>query len=174
MKKIISTLCTVIILLCVSFAFVGCTDNKETVGKIGDTVTNSDGVAFTLVSCENTKQVGSGLLSDTTENNYILLTIKVTNNSNKSQTIYSGGSDLYNSKGQKYNSKTSLYIDYILSEDIGTGISKTFQVLFETPTTTTQEKYTLKVGYSMYTSDRDRVVFDLSQSNDSNDDTAAV
>ncbi len=101
-------------------------------------------------------------MNDTTENNFILLTVKVKNDSKKQQTFYGGCAFLYNSEGTKYEETTSLYIDYILSEDIGVGISKTFQMVFETPTTTAQEKYTVKIGYSQYTSETNRAVFDLS------------
>lgn len=166
MKKYIATLCTIFLVLCVSFAFIGCTDNNTEVGKIGDTLTNSDGVAVTLVSCENTKQLGNGILVDATNNNFVLLTIKITNNSNKTQTFSNSCADLYNSKNAKYETITSIYINYIISEDIGAGISKTFQVAFETPTTTAQEKYTAKIGYSRFTSDSKRVVFDLSQTDE--------
>ena len=75
--------------------------NKQ-VGKIGDTLTNSDNIAICLVRCENTKELGTGLLTDTTENNFILLTLKVTNYSNRQQTFYAGCVDLYNSKNVKY------------------------------------------------------------------------
>lgn len=166
MKKIITTLCTTLLVLCVSLAFIGCADNNTEVGKIGDTLTNTDGVEFTLVSCENTKQLGNGILVDATNNNFVLLTIKITNNSNKTQTFSNSCADLYNSKNAKYETITSIYIDYIISEDIGVGITKTFQVVFETPTTTTKEKYTVKIGYSMFTSDSKRVVFDLRQSDE--------
>ena len=157
-------LCLTAVLICV-FGFAACVpdDDKDTVGKVGDTLKNRDNVSICLVSCENTKRLGSEYLNDTTEHNYILLTIKVTNNSKKQQTFYNGCADLYNANDVKYETITSLYIDYILMEDVGVGISKTFQVAFETPTTTSQEKYTVKIGYSIYTSERDRVVFDLSK-----------
>ncbi len=160
----------VLTLVVCAFAFTACIDDDDKSGnsgassaKIGDTVKNSDNVAICLVSCENTKMLGTEYLNDTTDNNFILLTIKVTNNSKKTQTFYGACADLYNSNGTKYETQTSLYIDYILMEDIGVGISKTFQVVFETPTTTLQEKYTVKIGYSTYTTDRNRVVFDLSE-----------
>lgn len=143
------------------------TAKDQQVGKIGDTLTNPDNIAICLVSCENTKELGSGLLTDTTENNFILLTLKVTNHSNKKQTFYARCVDLYNSKNIKYDEKTSLYIDYILSEDIGAGVTKSFQVVFETPTTTVEEQYSAKIGYSTYTADKDRVVFLLKEKNDS-------
>lgn len=170
MKKFMISFCVLWAALCVSFSFSGCfKDSSNTVGKIGDTLTNSDGVDFNLVSCENTQQLGNGTFVDATTNNFVLLTLKVTNNSNESHTFSNSCADLYNSNNSKYETITSLYIDYILSADVGVGISKTFQVAFETPTTTTQDKYTVKIGYNRYTSNNKRVVFDLSQINDNSE-----
>ena len=134
---------------------------KISAGKIGDTLKNSDGVEFTLVSVENRKSVGSGLLQENTDENFILLTIKVKNSSNKPISVYGGCVDLYNSDGVKYEEKSNLSIDYIISEDINPGLSKTFQVLYETATKTTEEDYTIKIGYSVYTLDSKRVEFKL-------------
>ena len=175
MKKLSIFLCCIISIISCSLLFTACdffsnnqngqtnqnNQSNETNGKIGDTLTNSDNVDICLVACTNTTMLGTEYLNDTTENNFILLTIKVTNNSKKQQTFSATCVDLYNSKGIKYEATTSLYIDFIISEDIGVGITKSFQVVFETPTTTEQENYTAKIGYSRYTSDRNRVVFDL-------------
>lgn len=173
MKKFIVCFCCIISVLC--FALLpACnlfSNNQSTSsqnGKVGDTLVNADNVYICVVSCENTQQLGSGILAETTDNNFILLTIKVTNNSNKQQTFYGGCVDLYNSNNVKYEEKTSLNIDYILSEDIGVGNSKTFQVVFETPTTTVQEEYFAKIGYSIYTSERSRVIFSLKSKSNSN------
>ena len=45
----------------------------------------------------------------------------------------------------------------IIVEDLNPGISKTFQVAFETSTKTTDETYIAKIGYSYLTSNSDRV-----------------
>ena len=135
--------------------------SNRKIGGIGDTIKNSDGVEFTLVSVENRKSIGAGLLQETTDGNFILLTIKVSNTSKEPITIYGGCVDLYNSNGVKYENTTNLSINDIIMEDINPGISKTFQVLYETATKTTEEDYTIKIGYSMYTSESDRVVFKL-------------
>lgn len=124
---------------------------------IGDKVINKKNIVFSVLSVENTKHLGSSILGDDTEYNFIVATIKVENRSNSNITIYGGCADLYNSRGNKYESASSIYIDDIIMEDIGPGISKTFQVLFETPTTTIQEQYTIKIGYSTYTLNADRV-----------------
>lgn len=180
MKKAVACVASMAFLLA-AFCFSSCSffdegsSNRNTIGKIGDTISNADNVSICLVSCENTKELGSGFLSDTTENNFILLSLKVTNNSSEQQTFSGSCVDLYNSKKVKYETKTSLYIDYILSEDIGVGVTKSFQVVFETPTTTLEEEYTAKVGYSTYTADSKRVTFVLkenynsSESKDKND-----
>ena len=176
MKKLLITVCCIVGAICVSLLsacewFDDGQSNNQTYGKVGDTLKNSDNVSICVVSCENTQQLGTGFLAETTENNFILLTIKVTNNSNKQQTFYGGCVDLYNSSNVKYEDKTSLNIDYILSEDIGVGITKTFQVVFETPTTTYEEQYIAKIGYSIYTSDRNRVTFILKTESSSNNNT---
>ncbi len=144
------------------------TIEEQTIGKIGDTISNSDNISICLESCENTKEVGSELLNEVTENNFIILTLKISNYTNTQQTFYGNCIDLYNSKNVKYEAKTSLYIDYIISEDIGSGIIKSFQVLFETPTTTNEEIYTAKIGYSKYTRDKDRVTFILQERESTN------
>ena len=114
---------------------------------------------------QNTKTLGSGFFSDTTTNNFILIDITVTNNSKKQITIYGGCADLYNSSNIKYEYYTSLYINDIISENIGVGLSKNFQMVFETPTTTEQEDYIIKIGYSTFTSDKNRVNIKLDKSN---------
>lgn len=166
MKKINICFYCIISLICIllfsACDFFGSEQPKNQVrGTVGDTLINSDNVSICLVDSINTKMLGTEYLNDTTENNFILHTIKVTNNSEKQQTFYASCVDLYNSKGIKYEATTSLYIDFIISEDIGVGITKSFQVVFETPTTTKQENYTAKIGYSRYTSDKNRVIFDL-------------
>ncbi len=140
-------------------------DKSPSIGKIGDAISNSDNISICLESCENTKELGAGLLSETTENNFIILTLKITNYTNTQQTFYGDCVDLYNSKNIKYEAKTSLYIDFIIAEDIDSGITKSFQVLFETPTTTNEETYTAKIGYSRYTSEKKRVTFILQEKN---------
>lgn len=171
MKKLIVSMCCLLSILFTS-AFTACdffenntpeNPPKNTNGKIGDTLTNNDGVSICLISVEDTKVLGSGYLTETTDNNFILLTIKVVNNSDKQQTFYGSCVDLYNSSNIKYEEYTSIYIDFILSEDIGAGITKTFQVVFETPKTSKEDSYTAKIGYSTYTTDRNRVVFDLTK-----------
>lgn len=165
MKKLKLCICCIITVVCV-LLFAACdffnnSSENKTNGNVGDTIINSDNVSICLISCTNTKILGTEYLNDTTENNYILLTIKVTNNSQKQQTFSATCVDLYNSNGIKYEAITSLYIDFIISEDIGVGITKSFQVAFETPTTTEQETYVVKIGYSKYTADSNRVVFNL-------------
>lgn len=135
--------------------------NNGQVYSVGQAVENREGVIFRIDKVENTKMLGNEYLGDTTNGNFIVLTITVTNLSRKNITVYGSSVDLYNDKNVKYESQTSLFIDYIISEDIGVGISKTYQVLFETPYTTQQAKYIAKVGYSIYTADRNRISFKL-------------
>ncbi len=134
---------------------------QDRVYSCSETAKNSDGVSFKILNVENTNQVGTDLLGEKTDNNFIIITIKISNYSNKEISVYSGNVDLYLSN-VKYSSKHELYIDSLISEDIGVGVSKTFQVLFETPTKSSQQQYVAKIGYSIYTPTSKRVCFDIS------------
>ena len=136
--------------------------NNEIV-YLNEVAKNRDGVEFVVTSIENTRRVGSGYLADTTENNFILLTIKVTNKGKKEQTIYNGCVALYNSNNVEYEDYLSFNIDDIelLGRDIAIGLTTTFQVLFEVPTNTDQSEYTIRIGYSSSTTDSDRVSIKL-------------
>ena len=140
-------------------------NSKQTSAFIGQSVSNSDNVVFSILSVNNTKTIGtSDLLSDTTQNNFIIISLSVTNNGNKPIELYSGLIDLFDSNNIKYSEFSSLYLDnYIIYETINPGISKNFQVAFEVPKTSNEELFTAKIGYSKYTSDNNRVIFILKQ-----------
>lgn len=161
-KGKIAFIVVICILVLIAIIVPICTSNSGESNKrgsyyIGDTVKNSDGVYFTVTKVENTQKLGGTYFADTTSANFIVLNITVKNNSNKQISVYGGCVDLYNSKGIKYEYYSSLNVNYIISEDIGVGLSRSFQIAFETPTTTKQELYTAKIGYSIYTADSKRV-----------------
>ena len=167
-SKIVSVIIIVfaiILIIGIAASSANNSDNQDKIFSVGEVATNSDGVSFTITNVENTKSLGSGLLADTTTSNFILIDITIKNTSNKQITIYGSCADLYNSQNVKYEDYSSLNIDYILSEDINVGVSKNFQITFETPTTTEQEEYILKIGYSIYTSDSNRVSIKLDKTN---------
>lgn len=139
----------------------GGSSKQDKIYNCSETAKNSDGVSFKIMNVENTNHVGTDLLGENTDNNFIIITIKISNYSNKEISVYSGNVDLY-LLNVKYSSKHELYVDSLFSEDIGVGVSKTFQVLFETPTKSTQQQYVAKIGYSIYTPTSKRVSFDIS------------
>ena len=154
---IITCLVVFVVTFIIVLSLLTSTDYTSNTCYIGETAVNKDNVAFTVTNVQNTQQLGSGYLSENTDYNFVLITVKVTNNSNKNITISGSCADLYNSSGTKYESQTSLNVNYIISEDIGAGISKTFKIVFETPKTTSQETYILKIGYNSYTPSSQRV-----------------
>ncbi len=128
-------------------------------GKIGDSLVNSDGVTFRVDKAEDVKRLGDAYVYKPTNNNFILITITVTNTTKKTITIYDTCVDLYNEAGTKLKEYSApLYIDAIyFDEDLNPGTSLTFQVAYETNTKTTDETYVAKIGYSYLTSNSDRV-----------------
>lgn len=125
---------------------------------INDTVTNSEGVKFTVLSVKNTQLLGSTSWGDTTEYNFAVLTIKVENNSNKEISLSNSGFELYRrSNNAKYEYFSTLYIDDLFLDDLGAGLSKTFEIAFEIPTKTTDEDYEVSIGYSSWTLSSKRV-----------------
>ena len=152
---IISVIVAVAIIIAIVALSTG--DSSIPTGNIGDSVVNSDGVTFKVDKVENTKKLGDDYFNDKTSNNFVLITLTVTNTSKKTKTIYGSCIDLYNEAGTKLECFSTIVIDYIIVEDLNPGISKTFQVAFETSTKTTDETYIAKIGYSYLTSNSDRV-----------------
>lgn len=167
--KVTNMFISILLIICAVIPLSGCFfDDKEDeynneVYYLNEYAKNKDGVEFIITDIENTNHIGSGYLADTTENNFILLTIKATNKGKKDQTIYSGCVELYNSNNVEYDDYYSLNINDIafLGNDIGVGMTTTFQVVFEVPTNTDQTEYVVRIGYSIYTSDKDRVYIKL-------------
>ena len=115
---------------------------------IGETVTNYKNVEFTVLDVKNTKKIGTS----STEGNFIVILIKV----------YNGGSESWSQNPNNCtlllnNSKFDYSIaTYNLSDgmsgldDINPGIGRTVSIVFETPTTTINDRYILQLkGYSL-------------------------
>ena len=134
--SVIIIIFAIILIIGIAASSANNSDNQDKIFSVREVAINSDGVSFTITNVENTKSLGTGLLADTTTSNFILIDITIKNTSNKQITIYGSCADLYNSQNVKYEDYSSLNIDYILSEDINVGVSKNFQIAFETPTTT--------------------------------------
>lgn len=162
-KRLGTIIISIIVFIVVLGVVIGLTTPSSSTKNvyIGEEVTNNDNVVYKVTNVKNTKHLGSEFLGEDTEYNFIVITIKVQNKSNKNITVSGSCADLYSSSGVKYEYKSTIYTDFIISEDIGSGLSKTFQIAFETPKTTKEETYTLKIGYSSFTPSSNRVAIIL-------------
>ena len=160
MKKIwrlFVSLCLVVL----SFSIAGCffteensnkSNNSNTVYYLGETATNSKNVDFTVTSIKDTTKIGY----NETENNFIILTIRIKNNGNESWEQNPNNCVLLcNGAKYEYNSATYSLADSMSSfTEINPGISKTMSIAFETPNKSTESDYSVKLeGYSFWKDD---------------------
>ena len=93
--------------------------------------------SITVNSARNTKILGSGYSTKTTENNYVVINFTAKNNATSEQNFYTSKINFYQDDC-KYNVASDgewLYLNNGLSymEEIGAKLKKTFEVAFETP-----------------------------------------
>lgn len=122
------------------------TTKKESTSKtykIGDTVKVGD-FSFTITKVENTKQLGSDLLGAKTENNFAIVTVTVKNDGSSEKMLTSSSFSLYNGNNKYEPNSAGIYLGengfYALKE-LGSGISTTIQIVYETPSEPTENWY---------------------------------
>ena len=168
--KIASFLIGVILIISGSYKlFTACTgsndksDDIKASVKINEVVSDKDGVEFCVPSVDNVKTVGEGSIWEaTTDNNYIVLSIEITNKSNEPYDVNALRFVLIcDGKEYQYGSDTLYTFDnYMTMDTINPDISKKYKLVYEVPTTTDESEYVLKikpVGFS----DKDSVYITL-------------
>lgn len=117
---------------------------------IGDTVTAGD-LEFKVNSISDTNILGSSLVGESTENNFIVINITIRNIGKSEVTLTSAYMTLKRGSIEYSVNSGSIYLEngfYVLQE-IGVGISKTISVAYETPDKSTDSTYVLKVGTTL-------------------------
>lgn len=125
---------------------------------IGETVVNSKDIAFKVVRVQNAKSIG-GMAA--TQNNYIIVTLSISNRSSKTWEQNPNNCTLIKGDATyQYNSNTFLLGDGMSGfDEINPGITKTMSIAFETPTKSTEEEYSIKLsGYSWLVNDSVTIV----------------
>ena len=138
----------------------------DTSAKIGDIVSNSEGVAFRVLSVDNVKNVGSGMFEEVTEDNYIVISLEISNNSNEPYDVNVLRFALVcDGKEYQCDDNALLTVDnHMYMDTVNPDLSKEYSLLYEVPTTTDESEYVLKiepVGFS----DKDSVYITLKQNN---------
>jgi hypothetical protein len=113
---------------------------------LGDKVT-SGSIEFTAVSVDNKTLLGTEWVGESTENNFVIVEVKIKNVGNSEVRLIASYFELSKSTSTYEVHSGSIYLDngFFLGETIGSGISKTIVIAFETPTTSTAEEYKLTV-----------------------------
>ena len=115
---------------------------------IGDVTTDDSGVEFKVESVENVKKVGSGFYEITTENNFVVVQLSITNNNNEPYTL-NALNFLLTSNGNEYTHDNRVLLlnddKYLYLGELNPGLSETYAIVYETPTDTNTEEYKLKI-----------------------------
>ncbi|MDE7440171.1 MAG: DUF4352 domain-containing protein [Clostridia bacterium] len=139
---ILGAIFAVIMVVIIAVSVTTCGGSSSSNYGIGDTVrTGSAEVRVTRVS--NTSVLGSLSFGESTNDNFVVVTVSVKNTGSGDFTVKS--SDMKLRKGSKSYSvhSGSVYLSnpFYLIETVGSGITKTFSVAFETPTSSDEEEY---------------------------------
>ena len=128
-----------------------CNSNKvnDKVYYINDKV-NSKSLQYEVTGISNSKDLGvlAGLYHYSTENNFIVVSLSVTNTSNEAAKFNLDFVSLHkNNYSYKYHDSTYFINGRSFAKEIsiGASLSNTIYIVFETPTPHTQEEYYLYV-----------------------------
>ena len=125
------------------------TPEKEAVESVmmNESVSDENGINFSVVSVDNKNIVGSNFTEVTTENNFVILTILIANESDEPYDVNSLRFVLIaNDKEYQYCEDTLFAVENSMYMDtINPGLSKEYVIIYETPTTTMETEYILKI-----------------------------
>lgn len=125
----------------------------ENVAYLGEQVANKSDVAFCVTSVENKTTLGSGDFQISTDANYVVLRVKITNDStdpyavNNLNFVLLDGID-ENSSEYEANSELGIlteYENYMMLDTVNPGLSKEYVLAYETPTASLNANYALCV-----------------------------
>ena len=112
---------------------------------IGDPVSNKAGIVFKVESVSDSTIAGEGYLTETTEINFVIVRITITNNGNKEYSANPYNFHLKKGSTEYSHHSTTYHYDNGMDvfDGINPGITKTLTIVFETPTRSTDEEYSL-------------------------------
>ena len=111
----------------------GSTTNNQTVEyKMNDTVTVGD-LEYTINSAYNTDKIG--VLGTVTQNNYVVITMTIKNDGSSEKYISESNFYYYRGNNKYGTHNDGIYLDngFWLNETIGSGITKTINIVYEIP-----------------------------------------
>lgn len=117
--------------------------------SINEFVSDRDGVEFCVTKMENLKSVGSGYYEVTTENNFVVVSLTIRNNGTEPYDVNSIRFVLMNGELEyQDNTSAALSLDNgMFMDTINPGLSKEYTLVYETPVTTQEGDFKLKIKY---------------------------
>ena len=114
---------------------------------IGDSVADKDGVVFCVTDIDNTNSLGNGYTRIKTDNNFVVVTIKITNSSDEPYDVNPLNFSLIEGdKEYEHNNEALFSLENVMFLDtINPSLSNEYIIVYETPTTTEQCGYKLKI-----------------------------
>lgn len=114
---------------------------------INECVADENGVEFCVTNVDNQTSVGSDYLEVTTEYNFVVVSVKIANNSSEPYDVNSLRFVLMNGETEyEYATDTIMSLDNALTLDtVNPGITKEYTIAYETPVTTDDSEFVLKI-----------------------------
>ena len=112
---------------------------------IGDSVSNKAGIVFKVESASDSTIAGDGYFTETTAMNFVIVSITITNNGNKEYSANPNNFHLKKGSNEYSHHSATYYYDNGMDafDGINPGITKTLTIVFETPTRSADEEYSL-------------------------------
>lgn len=125
---------------------------------MNEPISDKDGVEFCVTGVENTQLIEGEFSSISTDNNYIVVYLTITNKGNEPYDVNSIRFVLMEGDNEyEYLEDSLLLLDDIMYMDtINPNLSESYILVYETLTTTNDTEYKLKVKSNAY-SDKDNV-----------------
>ena len=117
-------------------------EESETVYGFNDLVSVGK-LDYIVTSAYNTKQIGS--FGTVTENNYVVVTMKIKNNDSSEKYLSESNFNYYRGTNKYGTHNDGIYLEngFWLNTTIGAGISKTIQIVYEIPSNYESTDYIL-------------------------------
>jgi hypothetical protein len=119
---------------------------------IGVDAADKNGVVYCVTNADNTNSLGSGYTKTQTDNNFVVVTIKITNNSNEPYDVNPLNFTLLDGDKEYEHFNDALFaLDNVMFLDtINPSLSNEYIIVYETPTTTEQSEYKLKIKRNVF------------------------
>lgn len=119
---------------------------------IGDEIADKDGVVFCVTDVDNSNSLGEGYTKTQTDNNFVVVTIKITNNSNEPYDVNPLNFPLIEGDKEYEHTNDALFaLDNVMFLDtINPSLSGEYVLVYETTNTTEQSEYKLKIKHNYF------------------------